>query len=157
MAEKAEKQGSLWDDLPKAEQERIKRHLNNLRDSKTAGKPDKAKSATFNLKGYCRCELSAADKEQFKGWEDSFTLEQTMNSLAVACQDGYLLKMGASGNGYQASYSAASTEKEWDGYVLVAHAGTAERAAKLLVFKHEHLMQRSWSEWLAEDSEDALR
>lgn len=157
MAEKeAAPQMSLWESLPKKERERIAKELNAKRESKPLPEA-KRRNGVFNLRGYARCELSASDKEAFKAWEDGIGLETCLDGVIKATTDGYLFKLGATGNGYQASYSAATTEKSWDGYVLVAHAGSAERVVKLLTYKHEVLMERDWSDWLGDEGEDALR
>jgi hypothetical protein len=157
MAEKdGDAPASLWDNLPKKERERITRELLSKRESKPAPEA-KRRNGVFNLRGYARCELSASDKEAFRLWEETVSLETCLSNALAAATDGYLLKLGATGNGYQASYSAATTEKPWDGYVLVAHAGTAERVVKLLTYKHEVLMEKDWADWLGEEGEDALR
>lgn len=149
-------QGSLWDSLSKEEQEKIKKDLAEKRRN-TPAPEVKRKGNIFNLKGYCRCELAAADKEGFRAWEEGQDSAAVFDFLHSAVSDGYLVKMGAVNGGYQASFSAATTDRDWDGYVLVAHAGTAARAALLLMYKHLVMMQRDWSEWLGEDGEDALR
>jgi hypothetical protein len=148
--------GTLWSGLSKREQQAAIKGLKESAASKPAPKPAK-KPGTFDLKGYLRCELSASDKEAFREWETINTAEECFGLLVKATDSGYLLKCGESGQGAQASLSAASTGQEWDGYVLVAHAGNAARAAMLLVYKHEVMMQRDWSPWMAEEGEDALR
>jgi len=147
---------SLWDSLPKKERERIAKELNAKRPEKPSLEA-KRRNGVFNLRGYARCELSASDKDAFKAWEEGVSLETCLDGVIKAATDGYLFKLGAAGSGYQASYSAATTEKTWDGYVLVAHAGSADRVVKLLTYKHEVLMERDWSDWLGEEGEDMLR
>lgn len=147
---------SLWDQLPKNEQERIKKQLNKVREDTPVAKAPK-KNGQFQLKGYVRCELSAADKDSFREWEGSVSLPSIMETLIKAIDSGYLLKVGANDPGAQASLCAASTGQSWDGMVLVAHAGSAVRAACLLVYKHELMMGGDWSAWLSDEGEETLR
>jgi hypothetical protein len=146
-----------WDKLTKAEQEIIRRRLLAPDVPKEQGKGFGKGKNTFNLKGYVRCELSAADKEAFKAWEITQVDIGTLDILIKTVDSGYLLKVGEQGAGYQASLCAATTSKEWDGYVLTAHASTAIRATTLLVYKHVILMGEDWSAWLAEGGEDFFR
>jgi hypothetical protein len=151
------KQESLWDKLPKAEQERIKKSLQHTADTVPVKSSKPGKGSSFQLKGYVRCELSASDKEAFTSWEVEYTNVQCYEVLIKAADDGYIVKVSPSGVGFQATLSAAETNQEWDGYVLTAHAGHAARAMMLLVFKHEMLMRRDWSAWMADDEETLLR
>jgi hypothetical protein len=116
----------------------------------------KAKNG-FTLRGYVRCELAAADKEGFGVWEGAQEPGATLGQLVAEVDSGYLLKLGEAEKGYQASLCAATTGREWDGYVLTAHASSGVRATALLVFKHCVLMQRDWTAWTVEDGEDFLR
>jgi len=147
---------SLWHQMPKADQQKALREMKRQEREKPLQAPPK-KNGAFTLKGYIRCELSASDKEAFKEWETQQDESATMGVLVKVVDSGYLLKVGENGSAYQASLCAASTGREWDGYVLTAHAGTGIRAATLLVFKHEILMQREWTAWMTDESEDALR
>lgn len=156
MATKPSTNLSLWDQLPKAEQQRLTRMMAD-KAAEPARQNGQKRSSGFNLKGYVRCELSSADKEAFKAWEGSHTNVECYERLIKAGDSGYLLKIGDSGNGHQASLSAANTGQYWDGYVLVAHASTSARAAMLLVYKHEVLMQSDWSQFLSDEGEDMLR
>lgn len=150
------KEPSLWDQLPKEEQERIKRQLHNTPEP-NGKRPKSNGKGGFELRGYLRCELSAADKDQFREWEQTSAAEQCMDRLIKAVDSGYLLKVGEAGQGFQASLCAASTSHTWDGFVLTAHAATAGRAAALLVFKHEELMQGDWTAWLTDEGDDWMR
>jgi hypothetical protein len=147
---------SLWESLPKAEQQKLIKQMNKVREEAPSVRPQK-KNGQFQLKGYVRCELSASDKESFKEWETQKSAAECYELLIKAADSGYLLKVGEQGQGAQASLCAAATGQAWDGYVLVAHAGNAVRAAMLLVYKHELLMQRDWSAWLADEGEEVLR
>lgn len=149
------KELSLWEQLPKAEQERIRRSLNEKRTE--SPKQPQRKAGTFNLRGYVRCELSASDKEAFKAWEEGQDEAACYGRLIKAVDSGYLLKVGEQGGGFQASLSANTTNQSWDGYVLVAHAGHAARAVMLLVYKHEVLAEQDWSAWVDEGGEDSFR
>lgn len=145
-----------WDDLSPQEQKML------TKDLLSRGKPEPKqkqpkRNGSFDLRGYVRCELSASDKDAFREWEKDQDSQAIFGRLVKACDSGYLLKVGQVGQGAQASLCAASTDREWDGYVLVAHAGDATRAAMLLVYKHEVIMRSDWQEWLAEEGEDALR
>lgn len=157
MSEKgAAKQVSLWDQLPKEERERITQALKE-RAKEPVKQNGKARNGSFQLKGYVRCELSATEKEAFKAWESEHSNVECYERLIKAADSGYLLKVGESGDGFQASLCASSTGKPWDGYVLVAHAGHAARASMLLVYKHEVLMQQDWEPWLGGEGEEMLR
>lgn len=153
---KKPEQTSMWETLPKAEQEAVRKALGRLNNQEPT-KPPKAKAGTFQLKGYVRCELSSADKDAFREWESSHANGDVWDQLIKACDSGYLVKMGESGQGAQASLSALSTEHGWDGYVLTAHAATAARAAALLVYKHAVLMLCDWQPWVDESGEDFFR
>lgn len=148
---------SLWDNLPKAEQERIKRQLKETSETIPVKGEKGKKGSTFQLKGYVRCELSAADKEAFASWEEQFSNVQCYDALIKAADSGYIVKVSPSGVGFQATLSAVETDAGWDGFVLTAHAGHAARAMMLLVFKHEMLMRGDWSAWMADDEETLLR
>lgn len=147
---------TLWESLPAEQRQAIEREL-KAKSKQPIGKEQPKKNGQFQLKGYVRCELSQSDKEAFREWEQSYTPVQAFERLVKAADSGYLLKVGQTGTGAQASLCAAWTEQPWDGFVLVAHAGNASRAAMLLVFKHEVIMQSSWDGWLSEEGEDALR
>lgn len=146
-----------WDDLSKAEQEVIKRDLLKKAKELHADAPKPKGKPTFTLKGYVRCELSASDKEAFKAWELATPSSEVMEQLIKETDSGYLLKVGEQGNAHQASLCAASTSKEWDGYVLTAHASSSMRAAALLVYKHAVLMERDWTAWQSEEGDDFFR
>jgi hypothetical protein len=146
-----------WSELTKGEQEIIKRKLLGQENGSPAAKVGGKGKSSFNLRGYLRCELSADDKEHFRGWEADNGGAAAFEALVKAVDSGYLLKVGESGQGYQASLCAATTGKEWDGYVLTAHAASGQRAAALLVFKHGVLMQGNWSAWLTEEGDDFFR
>lgn len=118
------------------------------------GKPGKG---GFSLRGYVRCELAASDKDGFTVWEQAQEPAATLGQLVGEVDSGYILKLGEAEKGYQATLCAASTGRDWDGYVLTAHASSGVRAAALLVYKHCVLMQRDWTAWTAEDAEDFLR
>ena len=147
---------SLWEQMPKEEQERIRKHLNGLRPEPPK-KQERNGNGGFRLIGYARCELSGSDKEAFKEWEIEHSAEWAYGVLVKLVDSGYLLKLGEQGTGFQASLCAAATGKPWEGYVLVAHAGSGARAALLLVYKHEILMRGDWEPFIAETGEDALR
>lgn len=147
---------SLWDQLPKREQQRLIKGMNQVREETPVAKAPK-KNGGFQLKGYVRCELSAADKDSFREWEGQIPASEVFERLVKAADSGYLLKVGAAESGASASLCAASTGKSWEGMVLVAHAGNAIRAATLLVYKHELMMRGDWTEWLSEDGEEMLR
>lgn len=144
-----------WDELSKGEQERERRRLAALPE--TAQAKTKGKGNGFTLKGYVRCELSAADKDGFKSWEAEHSSVEVLDQLIKSVDSGYLLKLGENGNAFQASLCAATTSTDWDGYVLTAHASSASRAAMLLIYKHDVLMQRDWNPWLQEEGEDFFR
>lgn len=147
---------SAWDNLPKAEQEKVKKHLKSLPE-KEAAKPSKNGKASFNLRGYIRCELSSADKDAFKAWESSDDVINVIGRLIDIVESGYLLKVGDTGSNFQASLCAATTNKPWEGFVLTAHASYAKRAVYLLWYKHVMMMEGDWSAWLTEDGDDLLR
>lgn len=156
MIDGQEVQQQPWKHLTPKEQRALAKQL------LSGGKPDpKARqpkrNGTFELRGYVRCELSASDKDSFRSWEAEQSEEAIFGRLVKYCDSGYLLKVGQVGQGAQASLCASSTDQEWDGFVLVAHAGNASRAAMLLVYKHELIMQSDWRDWLSEEGEDALR
>lgn len=157
MSEKARQGGlSLWDQLPKAEREKITRELEAKRNESPKAQNGR-RGGSFQLKGYVRCELSKSEKEEYKAWEEATSNVQCYERLIKLADSGYLLKVGDTGNGFQASLCAATTGKPWDGYVLVSHAGHAARAVMLLVYKHEVLMQSDWSGFLSEEGEDSFR
>jgi len=147
---------SKWEALPKAEQESIKKKLKALPDPEAA-KPAKPAKNGFQLKGYVRCELAAADKEAFKAWEEGLGDESRLGALIGLVEDGYLFKLSDTGSSFQASLCAASTDRPWNGYVLTAHASYAVRAARLLLYKHEIMMQGDWTAFMAEEGEDFIR
>lgn len=160
MAEKGQAPSQpvkLWDDLSPVERKLIAKSLKELPAQQQERANGKSPKSTFQLKGYLRCELAAADKEAFKAWDSDQAPGSVGGSIISLADSGYLVKLGESGNGFQASLCAATTNKEWEGYVLTAHASSAVRAASLLLFKHSVMMQSDWSPWLAEDSEDFLR
>src|SRR5690348_14368823 len=145
--------GTLWESLSKKEQQALVKQMNRLREQEPVkGQP--AKKNGFNLKGYIRCDLSASDKEAFKVWEVGHPAEECFGLLVKAADSGYLLKVGEAGQGGLASLSAATTGQPWDGFVLTAHAGSAVRAAVLLVYKHSVLMEGDWQAWMTEEGED---
>lgn len=148
---------SLWDKIPKDEQARITKHLNSLRQEPIKRDSRNGNGGGFHLVGYARCELSVSDKEAFKEWETDHAPEWAYGVLVKLVESGYLLKIGEQGNGFQASLCAATTGRPWEGYVLVAHAGSGTRAALLLVYKHEILMRGDWESFIADVGEDALR
>lgn len=157
MAEKTlPGQQSLWDSLPPAEKKRIAAELKHKAETMPV-KPAKKNGSAFSLVGYVRCELSSADKTAFKQWETVDNVNRALEALVKLADSGYVVKLGANEPGYQASLSAASTGMAWDGYVLTAHAGTASRAAALLVYKHEILMAGDWSPWIDAGGEDSFR
>lgn len=145
-----------WASLSKVEQRQIMMHLESLKDSQPV-KPQKTAKGTFNLKGYVRCELSAADKDAFKLWEDVQSDAAMYDALVKAVDSGYMLKAGEGKESYQATLSAADTGQDWDGYVLTAFASSPGRALALLVYKHSVLMQQDWSAWMTEGGEDFIR
>jgi len=142
--------------LPKAEQEKITRHLAQMRTES----PKQARqngNGSFQLKGYVRCELSKSDKEAYREWENGHQAAESYAVLVKLADSGYLLKVGESGQGHQASLSAYTTGKPWDGYVLVSHAGNAERAVMLLVYKHEVLLNGDWEAFIGDGGEEDFR
>lgn len=154
----ASKQGTLsaWDGMPKVEQEQVKKALAALPAPSPKSGAAKAKGG-FTLRGYVRCELAAADKQGFTTWESAQEPGGVLGRLVAEVDSGYLLKLGEAEKGYQASLCAATTGRNWDGYVLTAHASSGVRAAALLVYKHCLLMERDWTAWTVEDGEDFLR
>lgn len=156
MAANLKGQQSLWEQLPKAEQEAVKKALLKP-DAKLEQKSGKPKSNGFQLKGYVRCELSSADKDSFKEWEKSDDVINVVGRLIDIVEDGYLFKVGDTGSGFQATLCAANTGKPWEGYVLTAHASYARRAMLLLWYKHVTMMQGDWVAWMADEGEDFIR
>lgn len=147
---------SAWDKLPKSEQEQVKKRLKSIPE-KGEQKPSKPAKSNFQLKGYVRCELSSADKDAFKLWEQDEDVINVNGRMIDIVEDGYLLKVGDTGSGFQASLSANTTGKPWDGYVLTAHASYAKRAIWLLWYKHSIMMEGDWTSWMSEDGEDFIR
>jgi hypothetical protein len=147
---------SAWDKLPKSEQEKVKKHLKSLPE-KSENAPKKNGKVSFQLKGYVRCELSTADKDNFRVWESGDDVINVNGRMMDIVEDGYLFKVGDTGSGFQASLCAAQTGKAWDGYVLVAHASYAKRAVHLLWYKHTIMMDGDWSAWMSDEGEDFIR
>lgn len=147
---------SLWEQLPKHEQERLKLLMatpNQVSQKRVAVNGN----GGFKLVGYVRCELSVSDKQAYREWEPLHTDAECYAILVKLVDSGYLLKIGESGNGYQASLCAATTGRPWDGYVLVSHAGSGSRAAMLLVYKHEVLLNGDWEAFIDDNGEDSFR
>ena len=149
-------QAKRWQDLSKAEQKQISMHLQSVAQSEPVKAPKRARG-TFELRGYVRCELSSADKEAFRLWEELQTADSLYQALVKAADSGYLFKVGANKEGFQASFCASDTGSSWDGMVLTAHAGNSGRAIALLVYKHEILMQGDWAAFNDEGGEDFFR
>lgn len=145
-----------WSSLSKAEQKQIALHLTGLERTVDV-KPPARQKGQFQLRGYIRCELSSADKDAFRLWEELQAADALYNRVVALVDGGYLFKSGAGKDGYQASLSALETAQAWDGYVLTAFAGAAGRAIALLVYKHAIMMQEDWSAWLEEPGEDFIR
>lgn len=147
----------LWSDIPRAEQEAIRQGLDQLRNASPApsGKADRTLSG-FKLIGYVRCDLANADKAAFLAWEAA-NVEGRLDQLVKAVDSGYLVKCGEGKEGYQASLSAATTGKPWDGYVLTAWAATPDRAISLLLFKHLILLNADWTITSADETIDFMR
>jgi hypothetical protein len=154
--QKAMQFASGWDKLPKQEQEKVKKQLKALPDKEPANSKPKPKNG-FQLRGYVRCELSSVDKEAFKEWESGLGEDSRLGLLMDLVEGGYLFKVGDTGSGFQASLCASTTGKLWEGYVLTAHASYAVRAARLVLYKHEVMMQGDWSAWMSEEGEDFIR
>ena len=152
----ATREPTLWDQLSPKERKAIERDLKAKREMGPA-KPDSKRSNGFQLKGYVRCDLSTSDKESFVAWEAAHNALEAYDVLVKAADSGYLLKVGEAEKGGIASLSAAATGQVWDGFVLTAHAGSAVRAAVLLAYKHEVIMQREWSAWMDGEGDDVLR
>jgi hypothetical protein len=155
----ASKQGELtaWASLPKAEQEKLRKQMAAMPEPVSQAKANGKGKSGFNLKGYVRCELAAADKDAFNAWEQLQEPGAVLGQLVAEVDSGYLLKLGEAEKGYQASLCAATTGREWEGFVLTAHASSGVRAAALLVYKHCVLMVRDWTAWTTDDGEDFLR
>lgn len=149
-------QQTIWDNLSKAEQQAIKKQLDELRKQEPAKQPPKGKGV-FQLKGYARCELSSADKEAFKVWEDALPPADLLNAVVTAADDGYLVKLGQGKESFQATLSAADTGKDWEGYVLTSFASSPIRAIALLIYKHQVLMELDWNAFIVEGGEDFMR
>jgi hypothetical protein len=147
---------SAWERLPKADQEKIKRQLKSIPEKDNNSAKPKPKNG-FQLKGYVRCELSSADKDTFREWESGEDIINVNGRMIDLVEDGYLLKVGDTGNGYQASLCASATGKAWEGYVLTAHASYAKRAVHLLWYKHAMMMEGDWSAWMSDEGEDFIR
>src|SRR5579864_8872042 len=98
-------QSGLWEQLPKADQEKVKRALQEKNRQEVKPAPKKGQ---FQLRGYLRCDLSASDRESFKEWEASLEGLGWLDKLLKDVDSGYLLKMGESGQGFQASLSAST-------------------------------------------------
>lgn len=147
----------LWADLPRAEQEAIKKGLEQLHATSPIGpaRADRTLSG-FKLIGYVRCDLANGDKPAFLAWEAA-NRDGRLDQLVKAVDSGYLVKCGEGKEGYQASLSAATTGKTWDGYVLTAWAGTPDRAISLLLFKHLVLLSEDWTVTSTDETIDFMR
>lgn len=145
-----------WSALSKAEQRQIVMHLQALEKTEPVKQPVKPKGQ-FALRGYVRCELSSADKDAYRLWEEMQSAEGLYNQVVSLVDGGYLFKAGSGKDGFQASLSANETGTAWDGYVLTAFASHAGRALSLLLYKHGVLMQGDWSAWMEVDSDDFIR
>lgn len=154
--QKSEAGFKAWSALSKAEQEAIKKDLKRKADEGNAPARKNNKSS-FALKGYVRCELAVADKAAFVAWESEHEAGESLDLAIKAVDSGYLLKLGESGNAFQASLCAATTGKDWEGYVLTAHASSGARAITLLMYKHCILMEEDWSAFMADEGEDFFR
>ena len=147
---------SLWQQLPAEKKQEIQQYLSGLRNGQANQPAPKAKSG-FSLKGYVRCELAKADKEAFAQWELSQEVTDSLGVLLSLVDSGYILKIGESQEGYQASLSAVSCTGDWNGYVLTAHASSPVRATALLVYKHSIMLTSDWSVAIAPAGEEVLR
>jgi len=157
MAErKAGHEPTLWESLPKKEQERVRQHLEKMR-TESPKQAANGRNGGFSLKGYVRCELSKSDKAAYVEWEAGHSDTECYGVLVKLADSGYLLKVGESGNGHQASLSAYSTGNAWDGYVLVSHASNAQRAVMLLVYKHTVLLDADWEAFIGDGGEEDFR
>lgn len=157
MAErKGSHEPSLWERLPKNEQERQKAIMAAGRIQPPANGAKRG-NGTFALKGYVRCELSASDKDAYRTWEAAHSHVECLEQVVKLADSGYLFKLGEQGGGFQASLSAYTTGQSWDGYVMVAHAGSATRAVMLLVYKHQILMLGEWTAFVSDGGEDDFR
>lgn len=145
-----------WAELTKAEQRQIAMHLQSLEKTVDVKVPVKPKGQ-FSLKGYVRCELSSADKDAFRLWEELQSTGSIWEQVVGLVDSGYLFKSGSGKDGFQASLSASDTGSSWDGYVLTAFASDAGRAIALVIYKHAVLMQSDWSAWMAEPEGDFFR
>lgn len=146
-----------WQELSKVEQKEVQQRLAALPDPNKRDEYKSRSNVGFKLKGYVRCELSASEKEEFSSWESGRDVAASMARLVALVDDGYLLKLSPNSSGFQASLCASETNHAWDGYVLVAMARHAARAADLLVFKHDALLHGDWSQAMDDTSEDFLR
>lgn len=147
---------SLWEKLPKVDQEHFKAQMAANRLQAPPNGQRKGNGG-FALKGYVRCELSATDKDAYRVWETAHSHMECFDQVVKLADSGYLFKLGEQGGGFQASLSASATGQAWDGYVLVSHAGSAARATMLLVYKHSILMLGDWTAFVSEGGEDDFR
>lgn len=156
MADDKKKSGDLWSQLPKAEQERIRKDLLAKRlEVQPGAKTDRGTG--FQLKGYVHCDLAKSDKEAFKQWRSGQPAEIGAIFLLRMADSGYLVKIGEGKDGMCATVSAADVRPEVNGYVLSAFASDADTAMTLLCYKHDVLMAQDWQPFMEPGGEDFLR
>jgi hypothetical protein len=158
MKEKANMttQPKLWSELTSKEQKEAIASLKALPNPKN-GKVEKPSTGQFNLRGYVHCDLAKSDRELFEGWAATVDDAGAFDKLMKLADSGYLVKLGANREGFQATLSAYSVRGEVDGFVLTAFAGDAARAVRLLLFKHYVQMAEDWTPYVLEGGDDFLR
>jgi hypothetical protein len=149
-------QQKIWKELTPAEQKATREALKAIPAPKGM-KTEKTAATQFNLKGYVHCDLAKSDREQFALWAAGLGDAAAFDRLMKLADSGYLVKLGANREGFQATLSAFDVEPNVDGYVLTAFAGDAGRAIRLLLFKHDALMLGDWTPWIVEGGDDFLR
>ena len=151
----ASKNPSLLDDMSKEEKTAMKANMAKLQAQPMPKRDDKVRQ--FQLKGYVHCDLAKADRASFEAWENSALPGDLFDAIAKLADSGYIFKVAEGKEGYQSALSAVTVHDEVNGYVLTAFASSADRAIKLLLFKHLVLMESDWAPFIGTAESDFLR
>lgn len=98
----------------------------------------------FVFKGFVRCELVKEQKAMFEAWSASLSADDLLGQLSALLDDGFKLSWGEGKQGMTASLSNVDGPAESRGYLLSAMAGRAEKALRVLLYKHLVVLEGQW-------------
>lgn len=105
----------------------------------------RAVGGKVDFTGYVRCELSRSERDELKAWAEGISAENIVDFLTAAADSGYKLTLVDRADAFMASLMGTDPGLPSAGMILTAYGKAPQDAVLALMYKHEVLLERDWS------------